>query len=278
MGQLANIAGTVSRSDFERWSRSLAGAVAMPDGTTLCRVLGEHMLVVTLDDYSVAPHLALDGFWEMWVTICMCKRVRPGWHCIDVGANFGYYTVLLAGLVGEAGKVEAWEPNPDLARLLKRSVRLSGMQHRASVRQSAAHEVAGKRCLFRRKHDYGGAPTSQHSGSDVAHHLAEGELWDELLDVDALPLARTALKHVDFVKIDAEGAEYEIWKSLEGILPKAAVIEWAPKKLSEPEKFLALLAEQGYRVGTIDGDGNVASETSAALLAAPDWKALWVER
>jgi len=68
----------------------------------------------------------MDGFWESWITLAVARHLRPGSRRIDVGANCGYFTALFASLVGSAGRVWAWEPNPDLARDLRESIRLNG--------------------------------------------------------------------------------------------------------------------------------------------------------
>lgn len=43
---------------------------------------------------------------------CLVERLGPGKTFVDVGANHGYFTVLAARLVGPAGRVFAFEPNP----------------------------------------------------------------------------------------------------------------------------------------------------------------------
>ena len=57
---------------------------------------------------------------------------------IDVGANFGYYTILLGALVGEAGHVLAIEPAPETAAMLRRSVALNGFEGFTTVIEAAA--------------------------------------------------------------------------------------------------------------------------------------------
>ena len=258
------------RSSIERWVREHAYGVAMPNGDTLCRVLGEYMFVVTLDDHSVAPHLVMNGYWEMWVTMCLAKRVKPGWQCIDVGANFGYYTVLLADLVGEQGKVEAWEPSVELHTRLLQTVLLSGVSERVTAARAAAGRAEGERRLVRFPHDYGGATITASYQPGLPANQEH---------VKQRRLATTTLERVDFVKIDAEGMEPEIWESLGDMRPEAALLEWMPEKYSsDPGKFLALLRQQGYSIGLVNQHGDVEpSPSDAPLLAIKGWQALWLE-
>jgi hypothetical protein len=69
-----------------------------------------------------------------WITPSL---VRPGDVCVDAGANAGHYTFLLASIVGPGGKVYAFEPNPDFARLLARSTALNGFQDRIEITRAA---------------------------------------------------------------------------------------------------------------------------------------------
>src|SRR4051812_17405569 len=63
-----------------------------------------------------------DASYEPDVQAVSARLVRPGWTCADVGAHEGIYTRLLASLVGESGKVVAFEAHPDNARRLKKSL------------------------------------------------------------------------------------------------------------------------------------------------------------
>lgn len=257
------------RGTVERWVRSNTHSATMPKGDTLCRVLGEWPFVVTLEDLSVAPHLVLNGYWEMWMTMCVARRVKPGWQCIDVGANLGYYTVLLAHLVGEAGRVEAWEPQLGLIDRLRKTLRLNGLadSERVLVRNVAAGSELGQGRIYADKEDRGGATVAR---------TAEGP-------VAIQPITDTQLSRVDFVKIDAEGAEAEIWRGGIGFLkPKAVLLEWSPEKYTDPPEFMARIREDGYTVGVVNQDGDVdimkTAEEHAALSGIRGWKALWLER
>lgn len=102
------------RNAFQEHCRASVSALSTGQGTLLCRVLGGALCYVDAADVSVAPHLAMDGFWETWNSVALGRSVRRGWRVADVGANHGCYTLLLAMLVGPEGHVTAIEPNPRL--------------------------------------------------------------------------------------------------------------------------------------------------------------------
>ena len=58
----------------------------------------------------VSSHLIKDRIWEAFETKLFVENIQEGDHVLDVGANLGYYTCIASRLVGEHGKVFAFEP------------------------------------------------------------------------------------------------------------------------------------------------------------------------
>ena len=89
--------------------------------------------------------------WQLWAFGSFEKHfaelfsylVTPGDRCIDVGANVGVHTVRLARLVGQDGKVIAFEPDPDLVQRTHRNIALNGL---ANVRIISAAASDRPRC------------------------------------------------------------------------------------------------------------------------------------
>ena len=82
----------------------------------------------------MARALRNKGRYEKDWTAWMRAHVEPGMQVVDVGANVGYYTVLLASLVRPTGRVIACEPDPGNAALLRRSVAENRFSHVATPR------------------------------------------------------------------------------------------------------------------------------------------------
>jgi FkbM family methyltransferase len=131
-----------NRRQVEALIRDRTQTVPLPDGSVLCRALGRFKMFTDAADGGIAPHLLLDGYWEYWVTEFVCRNVARGEIAIDVGAVYGYYTILLADLVGSAGRVHALEPNPWLHWLLLRNVVVNGLEPIVEVRRIAAMDAA----------------------------------------------------------------------------------------------------------------------------------------
>ena len=113
--------------------RARCHSVALSPSQVLARVLGRYKMYVDPNDYGLSPHLMLDGFWEMPTTEAIVNLVEPGMVAADVGANVGYFTMMLADLVGPGGHVYAFEPNPAMSERIARSAYLNGLVDRISI-------------------------------------------------------------------------------------------------------------------------------------------------
>lgn len=121
------------RSFVRRWphlriaasSAYYLGAAMSSRGERLVGTLASGSRIsLRLDDYA-HHHIYFFGTYEEPLTRLMQHIVGPGCVALDVGANVGYYSLLIRDLAGEACEVHAFEPNPELASLLEESVRLN---------------------------------------------------------------------------------------------------------------------------------------------------------
>jgi FkbM family methyltransferase len=55
----------------------------------------------------------------------LVERLRPGMVFYDLGANVGFFSLLAAKLVGAAGRVFSFEPDPEVASRLRRNISLN---------------------------------------------------------------------------------------------------------------------------------------------------------
>src|SRR5262245_34051536 len=108
----------MSRAEAERAIKARVQTAYLGHGRVLARVLGEYKIFLSSDDLGFSCHVMLDGYWESWLTLFFMRHIKPGMTVVDVGANFGYYTVLFGGAVGATGRVIAIEPVPSTVALL----------------------------------------------------------------------------------------------------------------------------------------------------------------
>ena len=89
-------------------------------------------------DTGVTPLLFYRGMMDPLETQLVQELVRSGDTVIDIGANVGYYTLLFSELVGETGRVIAFEPDPNNFALLERNVLGNGCRNVTLVPKAVA--------------------------------------------------------------------------------------------------------------------------------------------
>jgi len=141
------------------------------------------------------------GEFEKEITKIAASLVKKGDVCIDVGANFGWYTTLFYTLAGEGGSVHSFEPVPATFRELKRNFELLGGPGNVFINNLALgdHEGTVSINLFEDL-PTGHASLSSQGRSDAAVFECRMVTLDSYLD-------EQAVGPVNFVKVDIEGAE-----------------------------------------------------------------------
>lgn len=241
--------------------RGRCRAVPLDATTLLCRVLGRYKMLVDSRDLGLAPHLLLDGFWEMWCTRFMLARIARGQVAWDVGANLGYFTLLMADLVGAGGRVVAVEPNPRMAWLLARSLELNGFHTRTALHQAAATD----RALTLR---FRGSPEEPKNGHVIAEDAPADPALPEVR-VPGLPLDEMG-ERADFVKIDVEGAEAAVWGGMQRLLDRnpgvTVLLEFNAGRGADAAALLRDIAGR-FPLAELLVDGTVAPATQEAVMA-----------
>ena len=238
-----------NRAAAEGAMRARCMAVPVDPTTALCRVLGQFKMYVDLRDTGFAPHLMFEGYWEYWITEFMWRNVRPGQVALDLGANHGYYTLLLADLVGPGGEVHAFEPNPRLAELLDMNIALNGFWRVARARREAVGEAlaAGAGAAVARLM----VPVRDPKN---AHLMPPGQGVPEGLDPARFAVHEVPLTSLDeavpgrvhFMKVDVEGAEEAVWRGMQGLIARspdiAILMEFNPLRCQDAAGALAEMA------------------------------------
>ena len=257
----------VARPQAEAAIRARCATAYLHDTDALCWALGRYRMVVDTADIGLSTYLMLDGYWEIWVTEVVAGLIRPGMSVVDCGANLGYYTLLAADRVGPNGCVHAIEPNPALARRLRRSLTINGFADRTTL-----HEVA----LADRPLDVAfRIPADEPKNGHIAELPADEAAGQaDCIAVPALPLD-TVIGNaaVDFVKVDVEGAEEALWRGMRGILargrPLTVLLEFNLARYADPAGFLDGIAGHGFRLQRIDETDGARPVSREAVLAGP---------
>lgn len=205
-----------------------------------------------LDPYDLVSRTILEtGLWEPESMKSVAEHLSPNATFVDIGAHIGYYSVKAIGLVGPGGHIISVEPNPQTLPKLRGNVEASeGRNVRVWPVACAASESTLQ--LY-------AAPGNNTGESSLSKTNASQEgAATVAYSVRAMPLdaivKESKLDRVDVIKIDVEGAEFEVLKGASHTLDEfrpVLVIEIEPEQLksmgTSAEEVKQFLASHGYR-------------------------------
>jgi FkbM family methyltransferase len=158
------------------------------------------------------------GIYDIATSEVIARLLHPGDLALDVGANVGFMTVLMGRWAGPDGRVMAFEPHPDLFRLLKENVGLAARSPSATVElhNAAVGEVTGQASLV--------IPPGFETNDGLASLSATPRDSDTVISVDVVTLDDLlGDRRVSVLKIDVEGHELSVLKGAARLIELHAV-------------------------------------------------------
>jgi FkbM family methyltransferase len=223
------------------------------------RELGAGTYLCDLRD-DIAREVCFTGLYGPQETALVRALLAPGDTFVDVGANWGYFTLLAASLVGEGGRVLALEPDPRLFPVLEANAARNGLRQ-VTLRQLAASREPGILALAgfdEAAGNFGVSRIVSDAAADGRTFRVRADALDRILDEEGI-------RRVDLLKMDIEGAEGAALAGLDGSLRAARVarllVELHPAELAEQGASVEALAEglrsAGYTGYTVRHDPGV---------------------
>jgi FkbM family methyltransferase len=166
---------------------------------------------------SVFGYLYLYGFLEEDLTNAFTSLVKEGMTVLDIGAHVGYFSALAAFLVGKSGSVHSFEATPRTYKLLDEN-----MQQFKNVKTNHAAVWSEKKDLD--FFDYGpfyaqcNSFTKAKLTKEILKKIKPEKMTVKTVTIDTY--CKTNRVKPDFIKIDAESAEYEILRGMQDVLKK----------------------------------------------------------
>lgn len=195
----------------------------------------------------VSKSILLFGVFEPQEAFWFDKTVKPGMTVIDIGANIGQYTLLAAERIGNSGRVISFEPADDNFDILQRNVEMNGFGDRVQLIKNAVGSSIGI-CEFVLATD---------GGSNSIYQKSTNQSTVKRINVPCVTLDSIFMSQdfdrVDLIKIDAEGADFEVIKGAQKTLKKyhpVLFVEFAERVLikfgTTPIEMLRFLRQLGY--------------------------------
>jgi FkbM family methyltransferase len=222
--------------------------------------------------YRVDPHQRhrLGRTYDEAVAKFLRQRVQPGQICFDVGANVGVYVLQFAHWLGRHGHVVAFEPNPGALTVLRKHVRINGLDDQVSIVPAAIGASYGQVVLYA-------------SGADGMSRLGEPNvaIADEVCEVE-VPIftldeyCQSTHLEPDWLLMDIEGFEIQALAGARQLIERrrhklGMIVEMHPNLWNSADTTRtqtgALLAELALRAEPLTGQSDPLNEHGIVSLS-----------
>lgn len=216
---------------------------------------------VSSNDMSLMPELVSQGFIEPGLTNFLLENVKDHTIFVDIGANIGYYTILIASRI-KNGKVYAIEANPSTYNLLKDNLNINYINNKVVAINNAIYSRNEIIEFYVTSRFSGNASVKKHNDNYYDLFDVDGEV--QTIQIEAMKLDDLINEEViDFVKIDIEGGEYQAFLGMEKLIKdgniKNIIFELNQLRLSEEflefKEFLKGYEKSGFTFSVLDQTG-----------------------
>ena len=239
----------------------LWGAVYMGNNRVLVRYMAENRVIAYLveaDDLLLTPWFIVSGQFETEISKFFVNNLRLDSTCLDIGANFGFYTCLMARFC-PAGKVIGIEPVDTVYKLLRDNIFINGFNRHATAINAAVAQGSGRLTLHRRKPRSANTSIAKPSEALLQYHGESGFERFEIETVSVDGMLDQFDNRIDFMKIDVEGAEPLVLRgAVETIRlnPQLQIVmEWSPHQIHDAgfdvDEFIRELSSLHFSVAII---------------------------
>lgn len=178
--------------------------------------VNEYKMILDLNDKGITKELMFLGTREKEHHMILKETLKPGMVVLDIGANVGYYAVMMGRMVGATGKIYAVEPEVMNYCMLNLNVSLNGLEDVVDTFNLGISNESGVGEFYRSK------KSNWHTFYPTVHTGVETE---SLVDVSPVEVPVSSIgdfargrRNIDLIRMDVEGFEVEIIESLLSLL------------------------------------------------------------
>ncbi|MDT4328985.1 FkbM family methyltransferase [Methylomonas sp. MED-D] len=251
-----NIYASMFSKHLQRWRETLH-----PHGKVDVRELdGFDAMTIRV---NLGDRLGCDIYYgfvqEIWDYSLFMAILNPEDIVVDIGANFGMYTLGAAKRLGDAGRVYAFEPDERSMSLLKENLQLNALEERVTRIGACVGSYDGEVKFY-------AAANPSFSGIFDTNRSETAEILNlPIRRLDSV-MREHGVDRIDKVKIDVEGAEYEVLDGASETLAHSDAIimlEISNKNLDDQRttrlsEMLKAMNDNGYGAVHINQDNVLA--------------------
>lgn len=182
-----------------------------------------YLMKLDISNWSERHTYFLGRYYDLPLQLAMSRALKVGDRFVDIGTNIGMITLHAAGLVGDSGHIDSFEPNPECCQRIKELLELNNIGH-VKLHEVGLSDVPDTLTL---------SVKSEHSGmgtltlpSDIEDEIISKKFQVPVFVGDDILMQNS--QPIKFVKIDVEGFEFRVLKGL-----KQTLKTWNPIVVTE---------------------------------------------
>ncbi len=213
-------------------------------------------LSLNLDDW-IQQHIYFLNTYEEAELNFISKQLIKGDTFVDIGANFGLYSLVASRIVGATGTIISFEPFQENLTKLKTNIALNNYNNITVVQKAIVDKNAQLQLRYH--------PKEANLGM-VSAYLEDFAITQ---NVPAIALdsyfEENKIKQVDFIKMDIEGGEFLALKGMQKLLQKfkpTLLVEILPDEytINNEDLITNLLSTYGYKKWFVKEDGTLSQQ------------------
>ncbi len=189
---------------------------------------------VEANDKLLSPWFIVTGQYDTPLTNYLVSTLRPDSHCVDIGANFGYFTCLMARFCPN-GKIIGIEADRSISEIARDNIHINGFHNIATIIHAAASNGTEELTFYRRNLRSGNTSIVRYSEeftTSLGEKPSQAFRVRGLCVDDLLPQMKG---RIDVMKIDVEGAEPLVVEGAHRAIAAnpniRIVLEWSPAQM-----------------------------------------------
>ncbi len=217
--------------------------------------------LVTVNNDLVSQRIQKEGMWEFEVTKCILENIKPSDVVVEIGANIGYYTTIIADILKRgSGKLIAYEANEEVYRLAQVSLLLNNSESKVQLKNLAVSDKEGEI-----EFSYYAINPKVEMNLGAAHLTIQDDfgqktLKQRMVKCVSLDEDLADIPSIDVLRMDIEGSEALALKGAKKLIERSPnlkiIMEWFPSAISHYCDVDMLIKElRGYGFDFYDIEG-----------------------
>jgi len=195
---------------------------------------------------GISSTIAMWGIREPASVSLVDAELTEGDIVVDIGANIGYYTLLMSSIIGSSGTIYAIEPHPETYNSLEKNVYANDLKSTVNLYNLAISDIKGTVELL----------VDSRNNLNRVNDLIERDYEDQIaVDAKSLDSLLSDERNIDFMRMDIEGYEEVVLSNrCSGEIiseHKPTILFEAHPNYSEMNSTLEFLFDHGYTPSTV---------------------------